>query len=80
MESDYLPRNGSATGIFAFPWDGSRNHDNGGGNGDHRKPVPDGTYTLTVKLLKALGDPANPGPLGDGHNGVVRHRPAITRP
>ena len=60
LESEYLPRNGSATGIFAFPWDGSRNHDNGGGNGDHRKPVPDGTYTLTAKLLKALGDPANP--------------------
>ena len=60
LESDYLPRNGSATGIFAFPWDGNRSHDNGGGNGDHRKAVPDGTYTLTVKLLKALGDPANP--------------------
>ncbi len=60
LESDYLPRNASAGGIFAFPWDGNRSHDNGGGNGDHRKLVPDGTYTLTVKLLKALGDPANP--------------------
>ena len=26
----------------------------------HRTPVADGTYTLTAKLLKALGDPANP--------------------
>ena len=37
-----------------------RSHDQGNGNGDHRKVVPDGTYTLTLKALKALGDTSNP--------------------
>ena len=60
IEDQLLPRNGTATGFFVFPWDGMRSQDNGGGNGDHRKVVPDGSYTLTLKLLKALGDPANP--------------------
>ena len=60
IEDEFLPRNGTATGFFVFPWDGMRGQDNGGGNGDHRKVVGDGSYTLTLKALKALGDPANP--------------------
>jgi minor extracellular serine protease Vpr len=46
--------------VFAFPWDGTRMHDNGAGTPDHRKVVPDGTYKIVVKALKALGDPGNP--------------------
>ncbi len=60
IEDELLPRNNTATGFFVFPWDGTRGQDNGGGNGDHRKVVGDGSYTLTLKALKALGDPANP--------------------
>ena len=46
--------------VFAFPWDGTRMHDNGKGTADHRKPVPDGQYKVIAKALKALGDPGNP--------------------
>ena len=59
-EVDFLPRNSTVTGFFAFPWDGTRMHDNGKGTPDHRKVVPDGQYKLIVKVLKALGDPGNP--------------------
>jgi subtilisin family serine protease len=59
-EEDFLPRNSTATSFFAFPWDGTRMHDNGRGTPDHRKVVPDGQYKLVVKVLKALGDPNNP--------------------
>ena len=47
---DYLPRNSTSTGFFAFAWDGSL-------EGGLR--VPDGTYTVTIKVLKALGDASN---------------------
>jgi subtilisin family serine protease len=56
---DYLPRNSTATSFFEFDWDGTRSHDNGGGNGDHRKVVPNGTYVLKLSVLKALGDASN---------------------
>ena len=46
--------------VFAFPWDGTRMHDNGKGTPDHRKTVPDGQYKIVVKALKALGDAGNP--------------------
>jgi subtilisin family serine protease len=50
-ELDHLPRNSTSTGFFAFAWDGSLE----GG-----ETVPDGTYTVTIKVLKALGDASNP--------------------
>jgi minor extracellular serine protease Vpr len=56
---DYLPRNSAATSFFEFDWDGTRSQDNGGGNGDHRKPVPNGTYVLKLSVLKALGNAKN---------------------
>jgi hypothetical protein len=59
-EENFLPRNSTATGFFAFPWNGTRMHDNGNGTPDHRKVVPDGQYKLVVKVLKALGDANNP--------------------
>lgn len=59
LEDSFLPRNSTATGFFAFPWNGTRMHDNGLGTPDHRKVVPDGQYKLVVKVLKALGDPGN---------------------
>lgn len=50
---EYLGRNSSPTGFFAFPWDGhtwtaARDH-----------VVPDGRYVIRVKVLKALGDSGN---------------------
>jgi minor extracellular serine protease Vpr len=57
---EYLPRNSAATSFFEFDWDGTRSQDNGGGNGDHRKVVPNGTYILKLSVLKALGDASNP--------------------
>jgi hypothetical protein len=61
---EYLPRNSSATGFFAFGWDGTRIHSNGyNGNGYDKnlvKGVPDGEYIVEIRALKALGDPKNP--------------------
>jgi len=59
-QESYLARNSAATTFFEFDWDGTRSHDNGGGNGDHRKVVPNGTYKLKLSVLKALGDANNP--------------------
>jgi minor extracellular serine protease Vpr len=56
----YLGRNSTATTFFEFDWDGTRSQDNGGGNGDHRKAVPNGRYVLKLSVLKALGNANNP--------------------
>src|SRR6266511_3365246 len=58
-QEQYLARNSTATGFFEIDWDGMRSHDNGGGNGDHRKAVPNGTYILKLSVLKALGNESN---------------------
>ena len=60
IQLQYLPRNSTATSFFEFNWDGTRSQDNGGGNGDHRKVVPNGTYILKLSVLKALGSETNP--------------------
>ena len=57
-QADYLGRNSAATSFFEFDWDGTRSQDNGGGNGDHRKAVPNGRYILKLSILKALGNPS----------------------
>jgi hypothetical protein len=61
-EQDYLPKNSTAGGFFAFPWEGGRLHSNGQGSkaGLAWKTVPDGQYKLNVSVLKALGDASNP--------------------
>ena len=62
VEQDYLAKNSTSGGFFAFPWNGGRLHSNGQGSkaGLAWKAVPDGQYKLNVKVLKALGDAANP--------------------
>ena len=60
LDQRMLSRNSNPNGVFLFPWDGTRMHDNGGGTPDHRKVVPDGKYKIVVKALKALGDQNNP--------------------
>ena len=58
FEEEFLPRNATAAGFFAFAWDGTRLHSNG--NKPKTKQVPDGQYVLVIKALKALGDENNP--------------------
>jgi minor extracellular serine protease Vpr len=64
IDEALLPRNASSTGFFAFAWDGTRIHSNGyngqGYDKDLTKPVSDGEYVVTIRLLKANGDAANP--------------------
>jgi minor extracellular serine protease Vpr len=57
---DYVGRNSTRQQFFSFAWDGTRMHDNGKGTPDHRKVVPNGSYKVNVRALKALGNPANP--------------------
>jgi minor extracellular serine protease Vpr len=70
LEREFLPRNetkppaggpyADSENVLAFPWDGTRMHDNGRGTPDHRKVVPDGQYKIVVNALKAGGDANNP--------------------
>jgi subtilisin family serine protease len=50
---DYVQRNSTTTGFFAEPWDGTKIL------WSSLVAVPDGAYQMKVKVLKALGDPAN---------------------
>jgi minor extracellular serine protease Vpr len=59
VQTSFLGRNSTPTSFFEFDWDGTRSQDNGGGNGDHRKALPNGRYLLKLSVLKALGNPAN---------------------
>lgn len=51
---EYMPRNSTSTGFFAFPFDGTTFA------GNRLYTVPDGTYYAVVSVLKANGDAANP--------------------
>jgi minor extracellular serine protease Vpr len=59
VDLEYLPRNSTATGFFAFGWDGTRIH-NASKTNDLYKLVPDGDYVVELLALKALGDAKNP--------------------
>jgi minor extracellular serine protease Vpr len=59
-QQEFLGRNSTAITFFEFDWDGTRSQDSGGGNGDHRKALPNGRYILKLSVLKALGDASNP--------------------
>ena len=54
LDLDYLTRNVSPTGFFSLPWVGETFV------GPNLYTVPDGTYQLTVTVVKALGDESNP--------------------
>lgn len=63
VDLEYLPRNSSSTGFFAFAWDGRRIHSNmdrGQGPNSFLREVPNGDYIVRIRVLKALGDPNNP--------------------
>ena len=54
FQEDYLPRNSTSTGFFAFSWDGVTTA------GGKSYVVPNGSYKVKLSVLKALGDAANP--------------------
>jgi len=54
FQEDYVPRNSTSTGFFAFSWDGVTT------SGNKSYVVPNGTYTIKLSVLKALGDAGNP--------------------
>ncbi len=51
---EYMPRNSSSTGFYAFPFDGTTVA------GNKLYTVPDGTYYAVISVLKANGDASNP--------------------
>ena len=53
-DEDYLPRNSTATGFFAWPFGGNT------GTGNQINTLPNGTYYAVISVQKALGDDANP--------------------
>lgn len=55
----YVGRNSTATAFFALEWDG-RTIRNGN---DQGTTLPNGTYTITLRVLKAGGDPVDPAHL-----------------
>ncbi|MFP4635496.1 MAG: S8 family serine peptidase, partial [Nitriliruptoraceae bacterium] len=55
MSQEYLPRSPQPGEFLPFPWDGTT----ASGQSDNTRPVPSGTYTLEVNVLRALGDPDN---------------------
>ena len=58
LQEEFLPRNSTTTGFFAFPFDGyTFSGDPMVGN---TIMVPDGSYYAVLQTLKALGDERNP--------------------
>jgi minor extracellular serine protease Vpr len=53
-EDEYVGRNSTATGFFAFAFDGTTTA------GSKTYTVPNGQYVAKLSVLKALGDAANP--------------------
>jgi hypothetical protein len=53
-DDQYVERNSTATGAFAFAWDGNTRAAN------RTYTVPNGQYVVKVSVLKALGDDSNP--------------------
>jgi hypothetical protein len=58
-DQEYVGRNSSPTGFFAFPWDG-HTFQGKGKNPNQTNRVPNGSYVVKVSVLKALGDENNP--------------------
>ncbi len=53
LQLDYMVRNSTSTGFFAFAWDGTTTKD------DETFVAPNGQYLVKVSVLKALGDSRN---------------------
>ena len=58
-DDEYVTRNATPNGFFAFVWDGVTFRGQSGKPANIRT-VPNGQYTVKVSVLKALGDESNP--------------------
>ena len=58
-DDEYVTRNSTATGFFAFAWDGTT-FQGKGKNASQWHTVPNGRYVVKLSVLKALGDDSNP--------------------
>ncbi|MCK6429934.1 MAG: S8 family serine peptidase [Burkholderiaceae bacterium] len=58
-DDEYVTRNSTPNGFFAFAWDG-QTFSGKGKNASQIHTVPNGRYVVTVSVLKALGDESNP--------------------
>jgi subtilisin family serine protease len=58
-DDEYLTRNSTPAGFFAFTWDGTT-FTGKGKNASQWYTVPNGQYVVKVSVLKALGDENNP--------------------
>jgi minor extracellular serine protease Vpr len=59
VDDEYVGRNSTATGFFAYPWDGTTFRGNGK-NANQWAALPNGSYVARLSVLKALGDSADP--------------------
>jgi len=55
LQLDYMIRNSTTTGFYAFAWDGTTTV-----KGNKVFTVPNGQYTVKLSILKALGNAKNP--------------------
>jgi subtilisin family serine protease len=58
-DDEYVTRNSTPGGFFAFTWDGTT-FTGKGKNASQQYTVPNGQYVVKVSVLKALGDESNP--------------------
>jgi hypothetical protein len=58
-DDEYVTRNSTPGGFFAFTWDGTT-FTGKGKNTNQWRTVPNGQYVVKVSVLKALGDENNP--------------------
>jgi minor extracellular serine protease Vpr len=58
-DDEYVTRNSTPGGFFAFTWDGNT-FTGKGKNGSQQYTAPNGQYVVTVSVLKALGDESTP--------------------
>lgn len=58
FDEEFLARNSTATGFFAYTFDGTTKKLRG--KSEKERPVPNGTYYVKLNVLKALGDERNP--------------------
>jgi hypothetical protein len=58
-DDEYVTRNSTPVGFFAFTWDGTT-FTGKGKNASQWRLAPNGQYVVKVSVLKALGDESNP--------------------
>jgi subtilisin family serine protease len=54
LDTEYFPRNSTATSFFAFAWDGTTR------GGNKLYIVPNGSYVIRLTVVKALGQESDP--------------------